>query len=278
MSIYIASINSGSNGNCYYVGNGREAVLIDAGLSCRETEKRMKRLGLRMDKVKALFISHEHGDHIKGVEGILSKYKLPLFITQSTFLHSRLRIDESLIKTFKPYEPIIVGGLSVIAFPKQHDAIDPHSFLVKGDGVTTGIFTDIGAPCQHVIDNFKLCHAAFLETNYDEHMLEISSYPAHLKKRIAGDQGHLSNRQAIELFIAHSPAFMSHIFLSHLSKENNRPDLARKVFERHAGKTNIVVASRDEESPIFEIEAPGKKEKTVKKVVPQKSIQISLFG
>ena len=278
MSLSIASINSGSNGNCYYIGTGREAVLIDAGLSCRETEKRIRRLGLKMDTIKALFISHEHGDHIKGAEGMAAKYKLPVYITSPTLHHSRLHIDASLIRSFKAYEPILIGGLSVIPFPKQHDAIDPHSFIVKSRGATVGVFTDIGAPCQHVIDNFKQCHAAFLEANYDEHMLEISSYPSHLKKRISSEVGHLSNRQAVELFIAHSPAYMSHLLLSHLSQENNKPELAASIFTRHAGKTNIIVASRYEESALYQVQGTGLKDRPAPKPTQQKAVQISLFG
>ncbi len=277
MSLYIASINSGSNGNCYYIGNNREAVLIDAGISCRETEKRMRRMGLKMDTVKAIFITHEHGDHIKGLEGIVTRHKLPVYITNPTLHHTTLRVDPALIKSFTAYEAVFIGGLAVLPFPKLHDATDPHSFLVSGNGVTVGVFTDIGAPCQHVTDNFRKCHAAFLEANYDEHMLEIGSYPAHLKKRISSDHGHLSNRQAIELFLEHGPAYMSHLFLSHLSKENNRPDLAQKVFERHAGKTNIVVASRDVESEVYHIRNTSFKE-PIQKSAPLKSVQGNLFG
>ena len=278
MSLFIASLNSGSNGNCYYIGNGKEAVLVDAGISCRETEKRMKKLGLKMDSVKAVFISHEHGDHIKGIESIASKHNLPVYITPLTLHHSRLRVSEPMIKHFRAYEAVEIGGLSVLAFPKLHDASDPHSFLVSGNGITIGVFTDIGAPCQHVIDNFKQCHAAFLEANYDEDMLANGRYPEHLKKRIKSEYGHLSNRQAAELFITHGPAFMTHLFLSHLSKDNNNPELATRVFARHAGKTNIVVASRYEETALYHIKGKGYQEPVKKAVAAPKAVQISLFG
>jgi phosphoribosyl 1,2-cyclic phosphodiesterase len=231
-----------------------------------------------MDTVKALFISHEHGDHIKGAESIASKYKLPVYVTAPTFANSRLRIDAGQVQGFKAYEPIHIGGLVIVPFPKKHDAIDPHSFLVSGDGATVGVFTDMGIPCEHVIRNFKQCHAAFLEANYDEHMLDHGSYPAHLKKRIMSDEGHLSNRQAVELFLDHGPAFMTHLVLSHLSQENNRPDLVQKVFERHAGKTQIVVASRTEESALYEVRNNAYKEPPKKTALPIKAVQGSLFG
>ena len=277
MSLFITSINSGSNGNCYYIGNEYEAVLIDAGISCRETEKRMKQLGLKMDKVKAIFISHEHGDHIRGVEGFAAKYRLPVYITAATLHHSRLRINEQLIKPFTAFETISIGGLSIKAFSKLHDASDPHSFIITGNGVTIGVFTDIGAPCEQVIFHFKQCHAAFLEANYDEVMLEEGTYPVHLKNRIRSEHGHLSNLQALKLFTDHKPGFMSHLLLSHLSKDNNDPELVLALFSNVAGDTEISVASRYNETPIYHIGGNNTPEVLRKTKVVQKAEQIRLF-
>ncbi len=253
MSLFIASLNSGSNGNCYYIGNDTEAVLVDAGISCRETEKRMKRLGLEMDRVKAVFISHEHGDHICGAEALTRKYQLPLYITPLTFQHSRLNVGVHLVKQFTAYKPVIIGSLSVLAFPKLHDAIDPHSFVISYNGLNVGVFTDIGSPCEHVVQNFKQCHAIFLEANYDDDMLESGRYPLHLKRRISGNNGHLSNKQALDLFIQHRSPFVSMIWLSHLSKDNNSPHLALELFAEHAEDTDVVVASRYKETPVYEL-------------------------
>jgi phosphoribosyl 1,2-cyclic phosphodiesterase len=267
MSLFTASLNSGSNGNCYYVGNHREAVLIDAGISCRETEIRMKRLNLSMKNVKAIFVSHEHTDHIKGVAGISKKYKLPVYVTHRTLQHRRLRVKEHLIFPFKAHEPVTIGQLSVTGFPKLHDASDPHSFIIANETVKVGVFTDIGVACNHVVDHFKQCHAAFLEANYDEHMLETGRYPVHLKNRIKSDVGHLSNAQALDLFLKHRPSFMSHLFLSHISKENNSPVLVENLFKPVAGDTNIIIASRYKETKVFSIHD---------KAVPQE-VQLELF-
>jgi phosphoribosyl 1,2-cyclic phosphodiesterase len=275
MSLFIASINSGSNGNCYYIGNREEAVLIDIGISCREVEKRMKRLDLSMDLVKAIFISHEHSDHIKGVEVLSRKYQLPVYITTSTLLYSGLKIDPSLTRSFKAYEPVPVQALSIIAFPKFHDASDPHSFIIESKGIKIGVLTDIGSNCAHVIRNFKQCHAAFLETNYDDRMLEEGSYPYYLKKRIRSDKGHLSNDQALELFLKHKPKFMSHVLLSHLSKSNNCPQLAHELFSKHAGTTTVVVASRDEESAVYEIQSNGLSSAMVKRSRERREVLLS---
>ena len=172
MSLFITSLNSGSNGNCYYIGNEHEAILVDAGISCRETERRMLRLGLSMSKVRAIFVSHEHSDHINGIPVLAKKYKLPVYITPSTLQRCGLMLDEDLIIPFDPFHPINIGDLCITAFPKLHDAIHPHSFIITCRGIKVGVFTDIGFACQNVIDNFSQCHAAFLEANYDDEMLD----------------------------------------------------------------------------------------------------------
>ena len=118
MSLFITSLNSGSNGNCYYVGNEKEAILVDAGISCREIEKRIKRLGLSISKVKAVFVTHEHADHIHGLPVLVNKYRLPVYITAATLMHARLRLEEKLVMPFTAYEPIVIGNLNIIAFPK----------------------------------------------------------------------------------------------------------------------------------------------------------------
>jgi phosphoribosyl 1,2-cyclic phosphodiesterase len=255
MSVFIASLNSGSNGNCYYIGNETEAVLVDAGISCRETERRMKRLGLDMGKVKAVFVSHEHTDHIRGIPVLSRKYRLPVYITPGTLQYGALDLDMQLVQSFRAYEPVTVGSFSVLPFPKAHDASEPHSFVVCCGAVNIGVFTDIGVVCEHVVRHFRQCHAAFLEANYDEEMLEKGRYPYHLKKRIRGGNGHLSNRQALELFLLHRPPFMSHLLLAHLSKENNNPDMVHQLFLSHAGGTHVAVASRYNETEVYTVTA-----------------------
>lgn len=254
MPLFITSLNSGSNGNCYYVGNEHEAVLVDAGISCREIEKRMKRSGLCMSRVKAVVVSHEHSDHIRGIPTLAKKFQLPVYITEPTRQYGGLHLHPAQVHAFTAYQPIVIGSLTITAFPKFHDASDPYSFIVSCGGVNVGVFTDIGHPCEHVIRHFRQCHAAFLESNYDEDMLQNGRYPYYLKKRISSDNGHLSNKQALELFRQHKPAFMSHLFLSHLSKENNCPNLVHDLFSQCAGDTTIVVASRFEETAVYRIE------------------------
>lgn len=253
MSLFVTALNSGSNGNCYYVGNSQEAVLIDAGISCRETEQRMKRLELSMHKVKAIFVSHEHTDHVRGVYRISKKYNIPIYVTEGTLQKSPFGYDNPLNKIIQSYEKISIGNLQITAFPKFHDANDPHSFIIEQDDLCVGVFTDIGEACTHVVDNFKKCHAIFLEANYDTDMLMNGPYPYYLKNRIRSGRGHLSNKQALDLFLEHRSEGLSHVFLSHLSKENNDPQLALDLFKSHSNGVEIILTSRYEEIPVYTI-------------------------
>jgi len=273
MSLFISSLNSGSNGNCYYVGNNNEAILVDVGISCREIEKRIKRLNLSIQKIKAVFISHEHTDHIRGLCSFIKKYSVPVYITTPTLQFSRLYFERATTRDFKPHETVTVGELKVTAFPKLHDASDPYSFTISCSNIKVGIFTDIGLPCQNVIDNFKQCHAAFLEANYDDEMLENGNYPYHLKKRIRGERGHLSNKQALELFKRYRPSFMTHLVLSHLSQNNNSPKLVEDLFTQHADGVKMIVASRYQESEVYYISSTNNIKQST--VLP---MQMELFG
>jgi len=256
MSLFITSLNSGSNGNCYYVGNDQEAILVDVGISCRETEKRMVRLGLSMQKVKAIFVSHEHSDHIRGIPVLAKKYQLPVYITPGTLMHLN-GVDDRLIHHLKGFEIVNIGNLEVTSFPKIHDASEPHSFIVSCNDVKVGVFTDLGIVCDQLIRYFSQCHAAFLEANYDDDMLNNGRYPYHLKARIRGSKGHLSNKQALDIFTGHKSPHLSHLLLSHLSKDNNDPALVQQLFNAYADGTRIVVASRYEESAVYHINGTG---------------------
>jgi phosphoribosyl 1,2-cyclic phosphodiesterase len=262
MSLFISSINSGSNGNCYYVGNTHDAVLIDVGLSCREIEKRMLRSGLSIQKVKAIFISHEHIDHIRGVEVLSKKHGIPVYINEKTLENGRIKMKNELVRPFDSEEMITINSLNIFPFFKSHDAADPYSFSIEYNGIRVGVFTDIGTVCEPLKSHFSKCNAAFLEANYDDEMLEKGPYPYYLKKRISGSHGHLSNAQALELFLEHKSEFLSHLFLAHLSKENNSPELVQDLFSENSGSTKVMVASRYEESAVYRISKDGVEEET----------------
>jgi phosphoribosyl 1,2-cyclic phosphodiesterase len=275
MPVYFASLNSGSNANCYYVGNEREAVLVDAGLSCRETERRMKGLGLEMKLLKAVFISHEHSDHISGLENLAKKHQLPVYITEKTYNSFQCKVEPHLIKHFRKNETVQFDELTVKTFSKSHDAVDGHSFMISSNGINIGVITDIGYACKQVLKHFPQCHAAFLESNYCEDMLANGNYPYHLKKRISGDEGHLSNTQALDLFLNYKSEKLSHLILSHLSANNNKPEIVDALFQQHAGNVKVVVASRHEASALFSIE--GKSVSVTHNKKQNNRQQLSLF-
>jgi phosphoribosyl 1,2-cyclic phosphodiesterase len=276
MSLFIASLNSGSNGNCYYAGNHNEAVLVDAGLSCRETEIRMARLGLSMERVKAIFISHEHSDHISGLQVLAKKYRLPVYISAATLRNSGMVLPQELVRHISA-ESISIGALRITAFEKFHDAADPYSFIIEASGVKIGVLTDIGKVCKQVVHYFRQCHAVFLESNYDERMLAQGGYPLHLQKRIRGGMGHLSNVQAFQLFKAHRSPSMSHLILSHLSKNNNHPEKALDLFRPYADELTIAVASRHCESAAYHVQHPAESFSSHRNLMPFRSVQYSLF-
>lgn len=274
MSLQFSSLNSGSNGNCYYIGNSKDAVLIDAGLTCKELEKRLASSGLSMQKVKAIFVSHEHGDHIKGLCAIAHKYELPVYGSQHT-LQACFGLEPLQKKVLASNRTVTLGTLTVKAFRKFHDAADPQSFTISDGQNTVGVFTDIGRPCENLAQHFAQCQAAFLEANYDEEMLENGRYPYFLKNRITGGNGHLSNSQALEVFKTHRGSGLQYLLLAHLSKDNNCPDLVHQLFTTHAAGVKIVVASRYEASEVYTTSAI-----TTKKILLRKkmlSTQLSIF-
>lgn len=271
----MAAIASGSNGNCYYVGNETDAVLIDAGITCKETERRMERLHLSFGKIRGIFVSHEHSDHIRGIASLAKKYKLPVYVTPPTLKNSYFAMGRATFQTFFPHQEINIGSLTILPFPKIHDASDPHSFVVSSAGVNVGVITDIGDVCGQVTKYFSTCDAVFLESNYDEEMLQKGRYPYYLKNRIRGGQGHISNMQALNLFNNSRSPKLKYLFLSHLSKENNCPKLVEETFTAHAKGVEIVVASRYCETSLYYVDGIAEPAKPL--MSSSKPSQIAMF-
>lgn len=249
----IAAIASGSNGNCYYLGNSDEAIIVDAGISTKQLVERMTRLGLSLSRLKGVFISHEHSDHIRGLDVLTRKHAIPVFMTQKTYSSYGKIINDSLLNFFTPGESVSLGKLRVHPFLKSHDAVEPCGFSVSSEGKTVAVMTDIGLHCSNVIAHLNKADAVFLESNYDERMLRTGFYPAYLKRRISSDVGHLSNTQAATLTLSHASSRLRHVFLSHLSANNNTPELALSTFnhfinQRNDLKVEVILTSRQKES------------------------------
>jgi phosphoribosyl 1,2-cyclic phosphodiesterase len=222
----ICAIASGSNGNCYYIGNEKDAVLIDAGISCKQIVQRMKERNLQPSKIKAIFITHEHSDHLSGARVFGKKMYVPVYINSAKTYYSAYKNQRPDVpKFFNPGEEIEVGELTVHSFSKNHDASEPCSFRVQYKTKNVGVFTDIGEPCENVMQHLGICDGLFLESNYDEKMLWEGSYPWFLKQRVASGVGHLSNKQAFDLLHSHARENLKCVFLSHISKRTILPKL-----------------------------------------------------
>jgi phosphoribosyl 1,2-cyclic phosphodiesterase len=252
--IEICALASGSNGNCYYIGNHHEAVLIDAGISARRILARMHQQQLDPAMVKAIFISHEHTDHTSGARVLSKKLNIPVYLTQKTYAAMYGAQKPASPRFFEPGSEVAAGSFIIHPFSKNHDAIEPCSFRIEHNGLHVGVFTDIGSVSEHVALHLNHCHAVFLETNYDEKMLWEGSYPWPLKKRIASDQGHLSNDQAFELLSGHSGNRLRMVFLSHLSAANNSPEKAMERFRQLENRYRIRLTSRYAPAEVFVLE------------------------
>ncbi|SHI47779.1 Phosphoribosyl 1,2-cyclic phosphodiesterase [Tangfeifania diversioriginum] len=249
----ICAIASGSNGNCYYIGNEKDAILIDAGISCKQILLRMESKGLNPKKLKAVIISHEHSDHMRGARVLAKRLNIPVWMTAKTYYATYKNMQPAYPQFFAPGSELKIGKFTIHPFLKNHDAAEPCSFRVEYSGKNIGVFTDIGEPCENVISHLGQCDVLFLETNYDEQMLTNGPYPFFLKQRISSSVGHLSNIQAVGLLETHGGANLKCVFLSHLSAENNTPELALSSFEKLGTKYDIRLTSRHEAGEVFVI-------------------------
>lgn len=252
--IEICALASGSNGNCYYIGNETDAILVDAGISCRQIIGRMTEKGLDAGKVKAVFITHEHSDHIRGARVLAKKLHIPVYLTAKTYNAAYHNMQPNFPRFFAPGAEIRIGEFTVFPFLKNHDASEPCSFRVSYHNRNIGVFTDIGEPCSNVLAHLQLCDVVFLESNYDEDMLRTGSYPFYLKQRVASSKGHLSNLQAYSLLNTGAGPTLKCVFLSHLSAENNTPELALSACSSLASRFEIRLTSRYAAADVFTID------------------------
>lgn len=223
------SISSGSSGNSVYVGSKNTHILIDVGLSGKKVQEGLKEINLTGNDIKAIFITHEHSDHIKGA-GILSrKFNLPIYATKGTWngMEKDLgKIAEGNKKIIDKNSDIEIEDLLIRAYEIPHDANEPVGYSVTADNAKISVATDIGHITEVIKENIKGSSALLLEANHDENMLKAGSYPYLLKRRILGEFGHLSNETSGELLSQVLDDKLKYVLLGHLSKENNLPELA----------------------------------------------------
>ncbi len=252
--IRICSIASGSNGNAYYIECDGEAILVDAGIGIRAFLSRTKERGIDYKRIHSIFITHEHSDHVRGLHGISRATGADSYMTAGTARKTKpYYMPKSEVKKIDANSVTEVGAFRVHSFSKPHDVEEPCSFRIEVGDVNIGVFTDIGCPCQGLIENLRLCNVVFLESNYDEKMLWDGEYPRVLKERIASDYGHLSNEQAARILAETCPERLHTVFLSHLSAENNHPRTALKAFDSLKEQYKIYTTSRYEAGELIEV-------------------------
>ncbi len=244
----VSVLSSGSSGNCFYIENDDSAVLIDVGISCRKISERLFDLGKNTEKIKGIFITHEHSDHIKGADVFARTFNIPIFATRETARNCFLCSNEKLVNEIKNNEIVDLHGIKIEAFSKSHKAVDPVSYNLF-NGKKVSIITDVGYASKAVSENIEDSDCLCLESNHDIKMLENGPYPYFLKKWILSDIGHLSNNQAGLCVMEHAKSKLKNIILSHLSETNNTPELALKslknfIKERNDLKPRVFVSTK----------------------------------
>jgi phosphoribosyl 1,2-cyclic phosphodiesterase len=256
----VCSIASGSSGNCIFAGSDHTSVLFDAGISGKRVEAGLNAIGMTGSDLDAIFITHEHSDHIRGLGVLARKLSVPIYATPGTrdaILSGGTvgKIPEELFREVEADAVTRVGDLCVEPFHISHDAADPVGYRITGGGKSAAIATDMGMYDDYTIAHLQNLDVLFIEANHDVRMLEAGRYPYPLKRRILSERGHLSNEDSGRLIgeILHDQ--MKHIFLSHLSKENNYPALAFETVSAEVTMGDnpyracdfpITVAKRDE--------------------------------
>ncbi len=253
----VVSLQSGSNGNCFYVESGNVSLLFDAGISGKQAEERLARHGRDIRNVDGLFISHDHSDHTRSVGVFQRKYGLPVYITRRTLLaiqRSQKIGNMQRVRLFTAGSSQCFGDVTVHSVPTPHDSVDGVAFVVEDKQHRVGIMTDLGHAFDGLKEVLRSLDAVVIESNYDEEMLETGPYPEHLKRRISGAGGHLSNEDTAQLLKQSRTDRLKWACLCHLSEENNEPERARATHQRILGKDfPIHVASRYDATEIFEL-------------------------
>lgn len=246
MSLRVSILGSGSSGNCTYIASDQTAVLIDAGLSAREIGRRLESVGADLSDVQGICVSHEHGDHTQGLSVLHRRKGVPLYANGGTVeaLCRDPTFTELSWRIFTTGSAFTVGDLIVEPFSVPHDAYEPVGFVVSCGDARVGVVTDMGMPTTLIRERLRHCRLLVVESNHDEQMLQDAERPWHLKQRIRGRQGHLSNQRAAAMLAEIAGPHLTTVFLAHLSADCNRPDLARRTMLDvlgAAGHTHISV-------------------------------------
>lgn len=242
-----ASLGSGSRGNGTLIEQNGTCVLVDCGFSMREAESRLSKLGSSVEKISAILVTHEHGDHINGVGALARKYTIPVWATGGTLSADRLgeRVEMNRICSHTAFA---IGDIEVQPFPVPHDAREPTQFVFGNGDKRLGLLTDVGSRTAHLEQQLSGCDALILECNHDKTMLDNGEYPLSLKRRVGGDLGHLSNVQAADILGRLDTSKLTQLVAAHLSEKHNTPSLAQAALAEVLGCTPEWVSVADQQA------------------------------
>lgn len=255
-------LGSGSSGNCYLLKTGNSGILIDAGIGIRQLKKSLKEYGFSLDHIDAVLITHDHADHIKAVGHLANDFNKPVYATE--LVH--LGINRNYCTTSKltaKHQRIMckgtetqIGDFTIKPYEVSHDSTDCVGYRIETMGTTFCIITDCGVVTHQVAEAISAANYLVIEANYEESMLQSGPYPAYLKGRIQSEKGHLSNHQCAEALANHATPELKHVWLCHLSEENNHPELARKTVDQVL-RSNGIVAGKDFELEVLKRKTPS---------------------
>jgi phosphoribosyl 1,2-cyclic phosphodiesterase len=242
MKLNFCSLSSGSSGNCYYLGNEFHGILIDAGISASSIRKFLKSIDISMQTIMGVLVTHNHIDHIRGLEVLARKDNLPAFTTDKiwrSILAQKKRISQDCIREIPLQQKFHIAGFDIEAFPVNHDAPETVGFHICAGNKNITLATDLGHICETAAPYIKAANLLVIESNYDEQMLVNGNYPAYLKVRIQSDTGHLGNHQTSAFLADNMGDHLSHICLAHLSKNNNTPERALQTLQQTFSERGI---------------------------------------
>jgi phosphoribosyl 1,2-cyclic phosphodiesterase len=257
VSVKISVLGSSSSGNCTFISTSKTRVLLDAGLSRTQIALRLKAIGESLENIDALIVSHEHIDHVAGLQRLLAKQTIPVYISPETSEVIDPKSTWPQVEAISAGHPFWLDDLKVTPFTIPHDAVNPLAFTLEAEGIKVGHVTDLGYMTELVIQRLKGCHVIVLESNHDLEMLKVGPYPWPVKQRIMSRMGHLSNDMTGKFFSEEFDGHAQYIVLAHLSENNNHPALARmmtmEALEKRGFDIHLSLASRKAPSPVIEV-------------------------
>jgi phosphoribosyl 1,2-cyclic phosphodiesterase len=241
------SFGSGSSGNCYLLKTDSEILMIDSGVGVRTIKKYFHDYAVDFSKIKNILVTHDHADHVKSVGVISIDYNIPVYATEE--VHRGIEKNYCVRKKVPVANKIKIvknntykiGEFRVTPFDIPHDSLDNVGYRIEYNGITFCLMTDVGHVTDEVCENISIADYLVIEANHDEQMLQAGPYPQYLKDRVAGPNGHLSNKQCAEAIAKHASEKLKHVWLCHLSEENNHPELLRKTMEQVLGESGYVI-------------------------------------